>query len=147
MTKQKINKSDYTDRKGVVHSSIGENIRSDNNQLSADYLNSMNDEQRAIFPFFPFNGEWVLITDTIINGSHTADLFHVAGGNDNLILDKRVKFVMIIKNDLTQDKAVSYYPSIRAFQDDYYLITRFLSSVSTADDGKEIKMLCYVESE
>lgn len=145
MTKQKINKSDYTDRKGVVHDSIGENIRSDNNQLSSDYLNNMSENERTSFPFFPFNGEWVLITDTITNGLHTADLFHVSGGNDNLILDERVKFVMIIKNDLTNEKAVNYYPSIRAFQDDYYLIIRYLSSVSAEDDGKEIKMLCFVK--
>lgn len=147
MTEQKINKSDYTDRKGVVHDSIGENIRSDNNQLSADYLNSMSEDKRSMFPFFPFNGEWILITDTITNGAHNADLFQIAGGNDNLVLDKRVKFVMIMQNDLTQNKAVSYYPVIRAFEDDYYLIIRFLSGVSSADDGKEIRMLCYVESE
>lgn len=147
MTEQKINKSDYTDRKGVVHDSIGENIRSDNNQLSADYLDSMSKNERNMFPFFPFKGEWILITDTITNGLHSADLFQFTGGNDNLVLDRRVKFIMIIENELTQDKAVCYYPAIRAYQDDYYLIIRFLSSVSTADDGKEIRMLCYVESE
>lgn len=145
MTEQKINKSDYTDRKGVVHDSVGENIRSDNNQLSADYLNAMTDEERAIFPFFPFKGEWILITDTITNGSHTADLFHIMGSNDILILDERVKFVIIIKNDLTQDKAVNYYPSIGEFQGEYYLIIRYLTSVSEEDEGKEIKMMCFVE--
>ena len=52
MSEQKINKSDYTDRKGVVHDSIGENIRSDNNQLSVDFLNSMSEDERNMFPFF-----------------------------------------------------------------------------------------------
>ena len=147
MTEQKINKSDYTDRKGVVHPSIGENIRSDNNQLSADYLDNMSEDERNMFPFFPFKGEWMLITDTITNGMHNADLFHVAGGNDNLILDSRVKFVIIIQNNLNGYKAVNYYPAIRAYQDGYYLIIRYISSVSDIDNGKQIQMLCFIEDE
>lgn len=70
MSEQKINKSDYTDRKGVVHSSIGENIRSDNNGLFIDnFLDSyyeLSADERLNFPFFPFKkGKWDKTTVSI----------------------------------------------------------------------------------
>lgn len=147
MTEQKINKSDYTDRKGVVHQSIGENIRSDNNQLSVDYLNSMSEEERASFPFLPFsNGEWVNITDTITGGQHSADLMMVAGDDGYLVLDSRVKFAIITSNNLDQDKSFCYYPTPRLFRETMGFIIRFISPVTTSDNGKTITLMCYVEN-
>lgn len=148
MTEQKINKSDFVDRKGAVHDSIGENIRSDNNQLSADYLNSMSEEERASFPFFPFKkGKWVEVIDTIDNERHSANTLLFEGGTNFLVLDNRVKFAIITKNELTGGSAFIYYPNNMFYRDDVYFFIRFASEPKSTDNGKQITMLCYVEDE
>lgn len=148
MTEQKINESDYTDRKGVVHHSIGENIRSNNNQLSADYLNSMSEEERASFPFFPFKkGKWVEVIDTIDNGKHSANTLLFESGANFIALNNRVKFAIITKNELTGGRAFIYYPSNIFYKDNIYFFIRFSSEAQTEDNGKQITMLCYVEDE
>ena len=148
MTEQKINKSDYTDRKGVVHPSIGENIRSDNNQLSADYLNSMSEEERAIFPFFPFKkGKWVIVTDTVTSGVHLSDLFYEYGDDSNLVLSERVKFMITISDQMTDGKSICYYPGLKYFNGENKFFIRYVSPVSSTYDGQQIIMLCYVEDE
>lgn len=148
MTEQKINKSDYTDRKGVVHTSIGENIRSDNNQLSADYLDNMSEDERNMFPFFPFKrGKWVEVTDTITDGAHLSDLFYEYGDESNLVLSERVKFMITISNQMTDEKSICYYPGIRYYNGENKFFIRYVSPVSATYDGEQIKMLCYVEDE
>lgn len=151
MTEQKINKSDYTDRKGVVHDSIGENIRSDNNQLSADYLNSIREDERNMFPFFPFKkGKWIEVTDTITSGLHTSDLFYEYGDDSNLVLSERVKFVIVMPDfftDFTDMKSITYYPSSLFFNNEIKFIIKFVNPVTTDDDGQTIRMMCYVEDE
>lgn len=148
MTEQKINKSDYTDRKGVVHDSVGENIRSDNNQLSVDYLNSMSEDERNMFPFFPFKkGKWVKVTDTITNGTHNSDLFYEYGDNSNLILSERVKFMIIVSDDVTEGKSITYYPSSRFFNNEIKFVIRFVNTVTDDNNAQRIEMMCYVEDE
>jgi hypothetical protein len=148
MTEQKINKSDYTDRKGVVHDSIGENIRSDNNQLSADYLNSIREDERNMFPFFPFKkGKWIEVTDTITGGSHTSDLFYEYGDESNLVLSEYVKFMLIVSDDVTDIGSISYYPGSRFFNNEIKFVIRFVNPVTIDNDGQRIKMMCYVEDE
>lgn len=148
MTEQKINKSDYTDRKGVVHSSIGENIRSDNNQLSVDYLNSMSEDERNMFPFFPFKkGKWVTVTDTITNGAHLSDLFYEYGDDSNLVLSEKVKFMITISTQMIDETSICYYPSLGYFNGENKFFIRFVSPVSSTYDGQQIIMLCYVEDE
>ena len=148
MTEQKINKSDFTDRKGVVHPSIGENIRSDNNQLSADYIYNMNEEERNMFPFFPFKkGKWVVVTDTITNGEHLSDLFYEYGDDSNLVLSEKVKFMITISNQMAVEESICYYPCIRYFNGENKFFIRYVSPVSSAFDGQQIIMLCYVEDE
>ena len=148
MTEQKINKSDFVDRKGVVHSGIGENIRSDNNQLSADYINSMSKDERLMFPFFPFKkGKWIAVTDTITNGAHLSDLFYEYGDESNLVLSERVKFMITISDQTTDGKSICYYPGIRYFNGENKFFIRYVSPVSSTYDGEQIIMLCYVEDE
>lgn len=148
MTEQKINKSDFTDRKGVVHPSIGENIRSDNNQLSPDYIYNMNEEERNMFPFFPFKkGKWIVVTDTITNGEHLSDLFYEYGDDSNLVLSEKVKFMITISNQITDEKSICYYPGIRYFNGENKFFIKYVAPVSSAFDGQQIIMLCYVEDE
>lgn len=148
MTEQKINKSDYTNRKGVVHDSIGENIRSDNNQLSADYLNSIREDERNMFPFFPFKkGKWIEVTDTITDGSHSSDLFYVYSDASNLVLSERVKFMLVMSDNVTDRKSITYYPSLRFFKDEIKFVIRFVNPVANDNNGQRIKMMCYVEDE
>lgn len=148
MTRQKINKSDYTDRKGVVHSSIGENIRSDNNQLSVDYLNSMSEDERNMFPFFPFKkGKWVTVTDTITNGAHLSDLFYEYGDDSNLVLSEKVKFMITISDQMTNEKSICYYPGIRYFNGENKFCIKYATPVTSTYEGQQTIMLCYVEDE
>lgn len=148
MTEQKINKSDFTDRKGVVHPSIGENIRSDNNQLSVDFLNSMSEDERNMFPFFPFKkGKWIEVTDTITGGLHTSDLFYVYSDESNLVLSERVKFMLIMSDDVTDGNSITYYPSSRFFNNEIKFVISFVNPVTIDNDGQRIKMMCYVEDE
>lgn len=148
MTEQKINKSDYTDRKGVVHDSIGENIRSDNNQLSADYLNSIREDERNMFPFFPFKkGKWIEVTDIITDGSHTSDLFYEYGDESNLVLSERVKFMFIVYDYVTDRKSITYYPSLGFFNNEIKFVISFVNPVTADNNGQIINMMCYVEDE
>lgn len=148
MTKQKINKSDYTDRKGVVHSSIGENIRSDNNQLSADYINSMSEDERLMFPFFPFKkGKWETAIDTITDRKHTLNKYFIDGTDRALLVDHRVKYAIVVDAD-TEELAGGVLTVIPSMSIN---ITRiFFASVTSIDgddDGKTITLYLYVEDE
>lgn len=148
MTEQKINKSDFTDRKGVVHPSIGENIRSDNNQLSVDFLNSMSEDERNMFPFFPFKkGKWIEVTDTITGGTHTTDLFYEYGDESILVLSERVKFMLIMRDEFIDENSITYYPSSRFFNNEIKFVIRFLNPVTPNNEGQRITMMCYVEDE
>lgn len=148
MTEQKINKSDFTDRKGVVHDSIGENIRSDNNQLSADYLNSMSEDERLMFPFFPFKkGEWEIAIDTITDRKHTLDKYFIDGTDRSLLVDSRVKYAILIDTD-TEDLAGGVLTVIPSMSMNYTSIF-FTASLSAegVDEGKTINLYLYVEDE
>lgn len=148
MTEQKINMSDYTDRKGVVHSSIGENIRSDNNQLSVDYLNSMSEDKRLMFPFFPFKkGKWEIAIDTITNGNHTLDKYFIDGTGEKLLVDSRVKYAILIDTD-AEDLAGGVLTVIPSMSMNYTSIFFTASlSVEGFDEGKTINLYLYVEDE
>lgn len=146
MTEQKINKSDYTDRKGVVHSSIGENIRSDNNQLSADYINSMSEDERLMFPFFPFKkGKWETAIDTITGGKHTLNEYFIDGSDRALVVDPRVKYAILVDTD-TEELAGGVLTVIPSMSMNY---TRIFftapTSVEGVDEGKTITLYLYVE--
>lgn len=148
MTEQKINKSDFTDRKGVVHDSIGENIRSDNNQLSADYLNSMSEDERLMFPFFPFKkGKWKTAIDTITDKKHTLDKYFIEGTERTLLVDSRVKYAILIDTD-TEYLAGGVLTVIPSMSMNY---TRIFFTDSLSDDGydegKTINLYLYVEDE
>lgn len=149
MSKQKINKSDFTDRKGVVHSSIGENIRSDNNQLSAHYLNSMSEDERLMFPFFPFNkGKWVRVVDTITNNTHTLDKYYITGSKINVRVDYKVKYAIVINSEIDADYSAISYIVPRTETDSNFTIIKFYTILPTIDlSGKKIEMLFYVEDE
>lgn len=148
MTEQKINKSNYTDRKGVVHSSIGENIRSDNNQLSADYLNSMSEDKRLMFPFFPFKkGKWEIAIDTITDRKHTLDKYFIDGTDRALLVDYRVKYAILIDTD-TEGLAGGVLTVIPSMYMNYTAIF-FTNSLSPegVDERKTINLYLYVEDE
>lgn len=148
MTRQKINKSDYTDRKGVVHSSIGENIRSDNNQLSVDYLNSMNEDERLMFPFFPFKkGKWEKVFDIITSNAHSTDKYLISGSDNNLSVEYRVKFAIVINSEIAaKNSGISYVVPRQEIDGDFTYI-QFSGNLSPTDDGKLIEMCFYVEDE
>jgi len=147
MTEQKINKSDYTDRKGVVHDSVGENIRSDNNQLSVDYLNSMSEGERNMFPFFPFkNVIWEIITDTITaNGYHKTDNYFIYGDNSQLVLDNKVKFIMVIANEIGDGKGCVTSQGTIPFVGEEKFNINFIIPAETSDTGKTIAYLALIE--
>jgi hypothetical protein len=146
MTEQKINKSDYTDRKGVVHDSVGENIRSDNNQLSADYLNSMGEEERNMFPFFPFkNARWETITDTITaSGQHETDIYHVEGGSSQLVLDEQIKFIIVLENDFSERNGCIASQGVIEYANKKRFNIFFLDKVTSSDAGKSITFLALI---
>lgn len=147
MTEQKINKSDYTDRKGVVHPSIGENIRSDNNQLSVDYLNSMSKDERNMFPFFPFKkGKWEKVIDTITDNVHTADKYFISSTNDELRVDYRVKYVIPLSTEVSVSYSGIIYVVPRKLSNPFTYI-KFNSSLPDTENGKNIEFLFYVEDE
>lgn len=145
MTEQKINKSDYTDRKGVVHPSIGENIRSDNNQLSADYLNSMGEDERLMFPFFPFKkGKWVRVTDTITNEVHTADKYYSSGTNTSMRVDYKVKYAIEIKSEIDAlYSGVSFI--VPRSNGNQFTVIYFNKAVTAEHNNKKIIFYFYVE--
>lgn len=147
MTEQKINKSDFTDRKGVVHDSIGENIRSDNNQLSADYINSMSEDERLMFPFFPFKkGKWEKVVDTITDSVHTADKYFISSTNNEMIVDYRVKYVILLASEVTASFSGVIYVVPQKGRSPFTYI-RFNSALSDTENGKNIEFLFYVEDE
>lgn len=148
MTEQKINKSDFTDRKGVVHDSIGENIRSDNNQLSADYINSMSEDERLMFPFFPFKkGKWETAIDTITDRKHTLNKYFIDGSDRELKVDLRVKYAILVDTDAEElaGGVLTVIPSMSM----KYTSIFFTSSLSIEgyDEGKTITLCLYVEDE
>lgn len=151
MTEQKINMSDYTDRKGVVHSSIGENIRSDNNGLFIDnFLDSyyeLSADERLNFPFFPFKkGKWTVVTDTITNGKHTSDLYFVKGDENGLVLNEKITYAIIIDNEMsTENGLIRYFPSKINYNKKPCFFIGFNGAVSASDNGKKLKLMCYVE--
>lgn len=149
MTEQKINKSDYIDRKGVVHDSIGENIRSDNNQFSPDYINSMNEDERNMFPFFPFKkGKWVNVVDTITNGLHSVNKYLLSGSKTNLRVDYKVKYAIVISAEIDSDYAGIAYIAPRSSNTGNFTIIKFNSSLPETDlNNKTINMFFYVEDE
>ena len=147
MSEQKINKSDYTDRKGVVHDSIGENIRSDNNQLSVDFLNSMSEDKRNMFPFFPFKkGKWVNVVDTITNSSHSVNKYLIAGSKLILKVDYKVKYAIVISSEIDVDYAGISYIVPRTSDTGNFTIIKFYSGLpETTLNNKKINMFFYVE--
>lgn len=148
MTRQKINKSDYTDRKGVVHSSIGENIRSDNNQLSVDYLNSMSEDERLMFPFFPFKkGKWEKVIDIITSNTHSTDKHFISSSDNALSVDYRVKFAIVINSEIDAKYSGISYVVPRKEIDGNFTHIQFSGNLLPTDDGKLIEMCFYVEDE
>ena len=149
MTEQKINKSDFVDRKGVVHDSVGENIRSDNNQLSTDYLNDMSEEERASFPFFPFKkGKWVKVVDTITDGLHSVDKYFISGSKINLRVDYKVKFAFIQNSEIDVDYAGILFTVPRITDTGNFTIIKFNSNLpGTITENKKINLFFYVEDE
>ena len=146
MTEQKINKSDFVDRKGVAHPSIGENIRSDNNQLSVDYLNNMSEEERNMFPFFPFKkGKWETAIDTITNGKHNLNKYFIDGLPESLLVDYRVKYAFIAYSNIADPGAclISTVPTDNA------TLIFFSDAINLVNDseGKTIILYLYVEDE
>lgn len=146
MTEQKINKSDFTDRKGVVHPSIGENIRSDNNQLSADYLNNLSEAERNMLPFFPFkNARWETITDTITaDGKHETDIYFVKGGVSQLILDEKIKFIIVVNNDFSEKKGCITSQGAGIYNDEKIFNIFFIENITASDAGKSIIFLALI---
>jgi hypothetical protein len=148
MTDQKINKSDYTDRKGVVHPSIGENIRSDNNQLSSDYLNNMSEDERASFPFFPFKkGKWEKAIDIITDRKHTLNKYFIDGSDRALEVDPRVKYAILA--DTTAETLASGVLTVVPIMS--INVTRIFFAATTDIDGKDEgetnTLYLYVEDE
>lgn len=145
MTEQKINKSNFVDRKGVVHASIGENIRSDNNQLSSDYINSMSEDERNMFPFFPFKkGKWETAIDIITDRKHTLNKYFIDGSDRALVVDPRVKYAILVDTDA--EKAGGVLTVIPSTSMNYTSI--FFASptdVEDGDNGKTITLYLYVE--
>lgn len=146
MTEQKINMSDYTDRKGVVHSSIGENIRSDNNQLSVDYLNSMSEEERAVFPFFPFKkGKWEKVIDTIVNRKHTLNKYFISGTDRAVEVDPRVKYAILADTTIeTMSGGILAVIPIMPINVTRIFFTATLD-IEGKDNGKTSTLYLYVE--
>jgi hypothetical protein len=147
MSEQKINKSDYTDRKGVVHDSIGENIRSDNNQLSVDFLNSMSEDERNMFPFFPFKkGKWVNVVDTITNGLHSVNKYLIGGSKLILRVDYKVKYAIVISSELDADYSGISYIIPRTTDTEKFTIIKFYNGLPETNlNNKKINMFFYVE--
>lgn len=99
MTKQKINKSDYTDSNNKVWSSVGENIRNGSKNLKSTFDNLDGNELQNL-PLLPIKGHWEYIIDTVDSTLlHSFSNYSINSGDRYAELNCKIYLIILVNSD------------------------------------------------
>lgn len=144
MTRQKINKSDYTDSNGKVWDSVGENIR--NGSKSFESLKSTfgNLDEIALqnLPIIPIKGKWEYVTDTVVEPSYTHNFSNYFVDGDNLYarLSCKIYLIILVNSNNSNPRQSLCFPIINNNE-------TYIEFVTIATEPAENEYLIYIGDE
>lgn len=144
MTRQKINKSDYTDSNGKVWGSVGENIR--NGSKSFESLKSTFGNLDEIIlqnlPIIPIKGKWEYVTDTVVapSYSHNFSNYFVNGDNIFANLSCKIYLIILVNSNNSNPRQSICFPFINNNE-------TYIEFITQATEPAENEYLIYIGDE
>lgn len=144
MTRQKINKSDYTDSNGKVWDSVGENIR--NGSKSFESLKStfgnLDENVLQNLPIIPIKGKWEYVTDTVVAPSYSHNFSnYFDNGNDiYAILTCKIYLIIKVNSNNSNPRESICFPCINNNE-------TYIEFITEATEPAENEYLIYIGDE
>lgn len=144
MTRQKINKSDYTDSNGKVWDSVGENIR--NGSKSFESLKSTFENLDEIvlqnLPIIPIKGKWEYVTDTVVapSYSHNFSNYFVNGDDIYANLACKIYLIILVNSNNSNPRQSLCFPFIKNNE-------TYIEFITSATEPAENEYLIYIGDE
>lgn len=117
MTRQKINKSDYTDSNGKVWDSVGENIRNGSKSFESLKSTFENLDETVLqnLPIIPIKGKWEYVTDTVVapSYSHNFSNYFVDGNNSYANLACKIYLIILVNSNNSNPRQSLCFPFIK----------------------------------
>lgn len=104
MTKQKINKSAFTDSNNKVWGSIGENIRNGSKSYQGlkSTFDNINENELQNLPIIPIKGHWEYIIDTVDSTLlHSFSNYFLTGSDRYVELSCKIYSIILVNSDNT----------------------------------------------
>lgn len=144
MTRQKINKSDYTDSNGKVWGSVGENIR--NGSKSFESLKSTFGNLDEIvlqnLPIIPIKGKWEYVIDTVVapSYSHNFSNYFIDGDNIYANLTCKIYLIILVNSNSSNPRQSICFPFIKNNE-------TYIEFITKATEPAENEYLIYIGDE
>lgn len=144
MTRQKINKSDYTDSNGKVWDSVGENIR--NGSKSFESLKSTFGNLDEIvlqnLPIIPIKGKWEYVIDTVVapSYSHNFSNYFVNGDNTYANLACKIYLIILVNSNNSNPRQSLCFPFVKNNE-------TYIEFITNATEPAENEYLIYIGDE
>lgn len=117
MTRQKINKSDYTDSNGKVWGSVGENIRNGSKSFESlkSTFNNLDENVLQELPIIPIKGHWEYVTDTVVAPSynHNFSNYFVDGNDIFANLACKIYLIILVNSNNSNPRQSICFPFIK----------------------------------
>lgn len=144
MTRQKINKSDYTDSNGKVWGSVGENIRNGSKSFESLKSSFGNLDEIVLqnLPIIPIKGRWEYVTDTVVapNYNHNFSNYFVDGDNAYVNLTCKIYLIILVNSNNSNPRQSICFPFIKNNE-------TYIEFITTATKPAENEYLIYIGDE
>lgn len=144
MTRQKINKSDYTDSNGKVWGSVGENIRNGSKSFESLKSSFGNLDEIVLqdLPIIPIKGRWEYVTDTVVapSYSHNFSNYFVDGNNIYANLTCKIYLIILVNSNNSNPRQSICFPFIKNNE-------TYIEFITNATGPAENEYLIYIGDE
>lgn len=144
MTKQKINKSDYTDSNGKVWGSVGENIRNGSKSFESlkSTFNNLDEIVLQELPIIPIKGHWEYVIDTVVAPSynHNFSNYFIDGNNIYANLSCKIYLIILVNSNNTNPRQSLCFPFIESNK-------TYIEFITNATVPAENEYLIYIGDE
>lgn len=144
MTRQKINKSDYTDSNGKVWGSVGENIRNGSKSFESLKSSFGNLDEIVLqnLPIIPIKGKWEYVTDTVVapSYSHNFSNYFVNGNNTYANLTCKIYLIILVNSNNSNPRQSLCFPFIKNNE-------TYIEFITGATEPAENEYLIYIGDE
>lgn len=144
MTRQKINKSDYTDSNGKVWDSVGENIRNGSKSFESlkSTFNNLDESVLQELPIIPIKGHWEYVIDTVVAPNYIHNFSNYSIDSDNIYanLSCKIYLIILINSNNSNPRQSLCFPFIKSNE-------TYIEFITNATVPAENEYLIYIGDE